>query len=129
MIRVQSAGEEFAFRGVLLQTVGSIVKYPLIAIAVEALIFGISHTYNVRGIIEVTLSGFLMGIMVYLTNGLEAASAAHAANNIAIFIMRGLGYYSAQETQWAAVIETVVIDLLFIAFIYFVGLKRNWFDR
>ena len=48
---------------------------------------------------------------------------------MAIFIMRALGYYSVQETQWVAVVETVVIDLFFIAFIYYVGLKRSWFDR
>lgn len=83
----QAFAEEYIFRGFLMQTLGSWFKIPIVAVIIQAVIFGIIHfQYNVTGMIGVLVSGIIYGFVTWYTKGLEISSALHAVNNLTIFI-------------------------------------------
>jgi len=83
----QAFAEEYLFRGFLMQTLGSWFKIPIVAVIIQAVIFGIIHfQYNVTGMIGVLVSGIIYGFVTWYTKGLEISSALHAVNNLTIFI-------------------------------------------
>ena len=49
---LQCIAEEYLFRGLFMQTLGSWVKIPIVAVIAQALVFGLSHTYNIAGILR-----------------------------------------------------------------------------
>ena len=50
---LQCIAEEYIFRGFFLQTIGSWVKIPIVAIVVSALVFTAGHPYKLAGMISV----------------------------------------------------------------------------
>lgn len=87
----QAAGEEFFFRGYLIQAVGSIARNPWLPILVSALIFAAFHgTQNLPLFLDRFGFGVLAGVLVARTGGLEAAIAIHVVNNILAFSYAGL---------------------------------------
>ncbi len=128
---LQCCGEEFMFRGVILQGIGSWVKIPILAIVLQTILFAMGHPYGVYGVIEVLLSGFIMGYMVYYTKGLEASCAAHIVNNMTLFIMNGFGFktISTNGGQLKDVILAVAMNGVYLAVLMVVGKKFNWFER
>lgn len=103
---LQAAGEEFLFRGYLLQAAGSVGRSPWLAVAISAVIFTFMHgSQNVPLMVDRLGFGLLAGALVLLTGGLEAAIAAHVVNNVFAF-----GYAAAaggiaqartiQESTW-----------------------------
>ena len=128
---LQCAGEEFLFRGVMLQGIGSWVKRPLLAIALQSILFAAGHPYNIWGFLEVLCSGLILGYLVYRTRGLEASCAAHIVNNMVLFILNGFGFesISSNGTVPADVLLDVAINGLFLVCIIFAGKKYNWFNR
>ncbi len=128
---LQCIGEEFMFRGLGLQAVGSWTKIPLVAIIAQALVFASLHSYNIFGVIEVTISGLVMGILTYYTKGIEASSAQHIVNNMILFIMNGFGFQtiSSNGTTLSDVFFALITESLYLALIIFLGKKYNWFER
>jgi membrane protease YdiL (CAAX protease family) len=128
---LQCCGEEFMFRGVVLQAIGSWVKIPILAIVVQTLLFVLGHPYGIYGRIEVAAAGLIMGYMVYYTRGLEASCAAHIANNMMLFILNGFGFktISSDGGQLKDVIMVVVVNGLYLAFLIFMDKKYKWFER
>ncbi|MDO5861000.1 CPBP family intramembrane glutamic endopeptidase, partial [Methanobrevibacter sp.] len=85
LIPVQCIAEEYVFRGVLMQTIGSWFKIPILAIIIQAIIFAIGHTYDIKGVIAVFISGIVLALLTWKSNGLEAGSAIHSINNLMAF--------------------------------------------
>lgn len=128
VVPVQAAAEEYIYRGLLMQAIGSWTKLPALAAVLSAIIFGISHSrYDVLGIIAVGIQGLGLAFLAWYSRGLEASSAAHAANNLSVFIFSGLGLVSGGSGG----IETVLIQsgvmLLYCACIVLLDRKFNWF--
>lgn len=48
---LQCCGEEFMFRGIILQAIGSWVKIPILAIVLQTLLFVLGHPYGIYGMI------------------------------------------------------------------------------
>lgn len=105
---LQAAGEEYLFRGYLLQAFGSIVRTPWFGIIVSSLVFALFHgTQNVPLFIDRFAFGLLAAILVMKTGGIEAGIAAHVINNVYAF---GLGALtgtlsqtrSLQQIGWAS---------------------------
>lgn len=103
---LQAAGEEFLFRGYMLQVCGMISRGPWLAVALSAVVFAAMHgTQNLPLLVDRLGFGLLAGALVVLTGGLEAAIAAHVVNNVFAF-----GYAAAsggvaqartlQESTW-----------------------------
>lgn len=83
---LQAAGEEFFFRGYLMQGFGSLSHRPWVGVVASALVFAAFHgVQNVWLFLDRFGFGLLAGTLVLLTGGLEAAIAAHVANNLFAF--------------------------------------------
>lgn len=83
---LQAAGEEFLFRGYLLQAAGIVGRSPWFAVGLSAVIFAAMHgTQNAPLFVDRLGFGLLAGALVVLTGGLEAAIAAHVVNNVFAF--------------------------------------------
>ena len=90
---LQAAGEEYLFRGYLTQVLGSFVRSKWLAVAGSSLLFALAHGVGQNWPLFVSRLGFgaLMGVLVVVTGGLEAAIAAHAVNNVCTFVYATMG--------------------------------------
>lgn len=89
---VQAAAEEFGFRGLVSQAVGSWVKPPPIAIIVSTVLFAAAHTqYFGWATLDVAVFGAVAAWVTCRTGGLEAAIALHAVNNTLSFVLLASG--------------------------------------
>ena len=93
-------GEEIAFRIVLLRGLWSLLgdtrSAAVIAVVVQALIFGLVHVYQgPAGIVSSTVSGLVYGTITVMARGaIWPAAVAHGANNtIGLLLL-----YSAADT-------------------------------
>jgi membrane protease YdiL (CAAX protease family) len=84
LVPFQAAAEEYVFRGLLMQTVGSWLKHPAFAIVLPVPLFVFGHTYDALGMIDIAAFGLVAGWLTWRTGGLEAAIALHIVNNCAI---------------------------------------------
>jgi membrane protease YdiL (CAAX protease family) len=87
LVPLQAAGEEFAFRGLGMQTLGSWFRWPIIAIVVPTVGFAFAHNYNVWGKLDVAALGVSFAYLTWRTGGLEAGLVAHVINNVVVFIL------------------------------------------
>lgn len=80
---LQSAAEEYIFRGLAMQVIGSWVRPVWVAIVVSTVIFTIGHTqYELWGMLSVAVMGAGFAIVTWRTGGLEASIALHVVNNV-----------------------------------------------
>ncbi|QGN33097.1 CPBP family intramembrane glutamic endopeptidase [Microlunatus sp. Gsoil 973] len=94
---LQAAGEEYLFRGYLLQAFGSVVKSPWFGIVISSLVFALFHgTQNLPLFIDRFAFGLLAAMLVTRTGGIEAGIAAHVINNVYAF---GLGALTGTLSQ------------------------------
>ncbi|WP_405291865.1 CPBP family intramembrane glutamic endopeptidase [Methanobrevibacter sp.] len=127
-VPLQSIAEEYMFRGLLMQTLGSWFKIPVLALALQAIIFALLHGYNILGLIETLVSGIIYGFFAWKTNGIEVSSALHTANNftLGLFIMFGL-QLSTSTPQLTSVLPTIIFEIILSIIMYYVGKKTDWF--
>lgn len=130
LIPAQCIAEEYAFRGLLMQSFGSWFKIPILAIIVQALIFAVVHPYNSIGVIAILVSGIVYGVLAWRTNGLEAGAAIHSINNLFSFyvVALGLGSISSTLSYWDFLID-ILITLFTAIALYYIGNKKGWFDE
>ena len=86
---LQAAGEEYLFRGWVMQWVGSFVPSRIAAIALSCLVsaaaFASAHgSFHVWILLDLAVFAVAAVLLTWRTGGLEAACALHAVNNIAI---------------------------------------------
>ncbi|HRE78110.1 MAG TPA: type II CAAX endopeptidase family protein [Flavobacterium sp.] len=90
LIPLQTSFEEYFFRGYLMQGIGVVTKSRLIPLIITSVTFGLMHIANPEvgklGVSTMMIfyigSGFFMGIMTLMDEGLELALGFHAANNL-----------------------------------------------
>jgi membrane protease YdiL (CAAX protease family) len=83
---LQAMGEEYAFRGYLMQAFGSLTKQPWVAIVLTSVLFALAHgVQNVPLFLDRFVFGLMAGFIVWRTGGLEAGIAMHVWNNIVAF--------------------------------------------
>jgi len=94
MIPLQTSFEEYLFRGYLMQGIGAKFKSRLIPLIVTSVVFGLMHIANPEveklGYIVMLYyigTGFFLGIITLMDEGLELALGFHAANNLATAIL------------------------------------------
>jgi uncharacterized protein len=89
---IQAAAEEFGFRGVVTQAVGSWVKPAWVSVAVSTIVFALLHTqYFGWATLDVAIFGVVAAVLVWRTGGLEASIALHAVNNTVSFVFLATG--------------------------------------
>ncbi len=89
LIPVQTSLEEYLFRGYLMQGFGVLFQNKLVPLILTSVIFGAMHLMNPEvtklGYIMMVYyigTGFLLGIMTLMDDGMELALGFHAANNL-----------------------------------------------
>jgi len=129
---LQSAAEEYFFRGYLSQAIAGWIGRPragaVVAAVVTATLFSLAHapadfqTFLYRFAIGLALSA-----AVWLTGGLEASIALHAVNNVVIFLLAGALGDRAAAAEPGGVIGwgTSVLGMLgMAAFVGWVAVAR-----
>ncbi len=90
LIPLQAAGEEYFFRGWIMQNVGSWFRNPMVGLVVGLTVSVVSFSWA-HGSPDVWVLGSLAvfaltaGIATWRTGGLEAGIVIHAVNNIGVF--------------------------------------------
>jgi uncharacterized protein len=92
MTPLQAAGEEYLFRGWIMQNVGAWFARPMVGLVasliVSAAAFSILHLSPDPWILgTIACLGLAAGIATWRTGGLEAAIAIHAVNNVLSFVV------------------------------------------
>ena len=89
LIPLQTSFEEYLFRGYLMQGIGVITKSRLVPLIITSVLFGVMHIANPEvgklGLIIMVYyigTGFFLGIITLMDEGLELALGFHAANNL-----------------------------------------------
>ncbi|MEN1785259.1 MAG: CPBP family intramembrane glutamic endopeptidase [Bacteroidota bacterium] len=89
LIPFQTSFEEYFFRGYLFQGLGIITKHRWIPLVITSVLFGLMHFANPEveklgpGIMVYYIgTGFFLGIITLMDEGLELALGFHAANNL-----------------------------------------------
>ncbi|QDP97243.1 CPBP family intramembrane metalloprotease [Microlunatus elymi] len=126
---LQAIGEEYLFRGYLLQAFGSLVKNPWFGVIVSSLVFALFHgTQNLPLFIDRFAFGLLAAMLVMRTGGIEAGVGAHVINNVYAWFLAGLTSTIAtsrnlQEIGWVSAAVDVGGFALFAVLAYLAGRK------
>jgi membrane protease YdiL (CAAX protease family) len=130
----QAAGEEYFFRGYLLQGVGALVRSPLVAVLVTTVLFTMAHGVwpweSPALFLDRFAFGLVAGFLAIRTGGLEAPIAVHAANNVVTFVYAALTNsvgtsLGATDAPWSLVILDVVKFAAFGAIVVLVSRRQN----
>jgi membrane protease YdiL (CAAX protease family) len=133
LVPLQAATEEYLYRGVLLQSIGSWLRWAPFGVIISATVFAFSHAYDGWGILQVALIGVAFAYATVRTGGLEAAIAFHAVNNIGVFVVTGTGMFgptgitSDTGGPWAVVAQLVTVALWVLALEWFA--RRHRIER
>ncbi len=89
MVPLQTSFEEYFFRGYLMQGIGILAKNKWVPLVITSVIFGGLHFFNpevdkMGNIIMIYYigTGFFLGIITLMDEGLELALGFHAGNNL-----------------------------------------------
>jgi membrane protease YdiL (CAAX protease family) len=89
MIPIQTSMEEYYMRGYMMQGIGLLAKNRWVPLVVTSTLFGLMHILNPEvaklgyGIMIFYIgTGFFLGILTLMDEGLELALGFHAANNL-----------------------------------------------
>ena len=130
VVPIQCIAEEYVYRGLLMQTLGSWFNIPLLAVILQAIIFGFTHGYNGIGNIGIIISGLVMGFLAWKANGLEVSSAFHTANNLSFSLLVMFGIQSTTSTiQMADLLISTMGSVIFGILLYYIGKRNNWFGE
>ena len=94
LIPIQTSFEEYFLRGYLFQGIGLLAKNRWVPLVVTSIIFGLLHLANPEveklgyGIMVYYIgTGFFLGILTLMDQGLELALGFHAANNLITILL------------------------------------------
>jgi len=106
---LQSAGEEYFFRGYLLQGFGALVRAPWFTLTCTSLLFAFAHgSQNLPLFVDRFFFGLVAGGLVLFTGGLEAGIAMHIVNNVVVLALAAAAGQLPQtlgtsEASWSLV--------------------------
>jgi membrane protease YdiL (CAAX protease family) len=118
---LQSAAEEYVFRGYLSQTIAGWIKAPragaITAAVVTATLFSLAHVPpDFLTFLDRFVFGLAASAVVWLTGGLEGAIVLHAVNNVLVFTLAGaLGEAVATDDVTGPGLLLVLVDVLAMA--------------
>jgi membrane protease YdiL (CAAX protease family) len=133
---LQAAGEEYAFRGYLLQAFGGLFRSRWVAVVVSAFLFGCAHGLgqSIPIFFDRFAFGLVAGALVVLTGGLEAGIAMHVLNNWLAFGL-ALAYGDMASTleptggSWWSIPVTLTQSLVYLGLAYAVAKRMGLADR
>lgn len=147
LIPIQTTAEELLFRGVLLQGFKKLFKFPIIAILISGILFGLMHGANPEVerlgyglLIFYIMTGVFLGIMAHLDNGIELSAGYHAVNNIFATIILTNNWqsfhtdalfmdYSEPVFGWESMLTLIVIQPVLLLLFSKKYKWGNWKER
>jgi membrane protease YdiL (CAAX protease family) len=118
---LQSAAEEYLFRGYLSQAIAGWIRAPragaIVAALVTATLFSLAHVPpDFLTFFDRFAFGLAASAGVWLTGGLEGAIVLHAVNNVLVFVLAGaLGEAVATDDVSGPALLVVALDVLAMA--------------
>jgi membrane protease YdiL (CAAX protease family) len=125
---LQSAGEEYFFRGYLLQGFGAVVRARWFTLLCTSLLFAVAHgSQTLAAFVDRFAFGLVAGGLVLVTGGLEAAIALHVVNNLVVLSLAAASgtisqALAATDTSWSPVVFDLVLFVVY-------GLLVAWLFR
>lgn len=147
LIPIQTSTEEYVFRGYLMQGFANLSKNKWFPLFMTSLIFGSMHVFNPEVakmgyviMIYYIGTGFFLGIITLMDEGLELALGFHAANNLVgallvtsdwtVFQTHSIFKDMSEPSAGLDVILPVVIVYPILLFIFSKKYNwRNWKER
>lgn len=124
VVPLQSAAEEYVFRGLLLQTLTAWFRTPWVAVVVTSVLFLAGHGYNDPLVwCELLLMAVVGCWLTIRTGGLEATIAMHVVNNGLSLALSGLSGVPSLEQAGDYALSEV------IPFMVAMPLYGWWVDR
>lgn len=117
---LQAAGEEYVFRGLLLQGLGALRWPPWLCCGASGLLFAVAHLqFDPHLFIDRLLLGVAFAFLAVRTGGLESGIAIHAIKNIAVLVPTGLlgtvdDALDPQSVSWLPLIVDAVLLALVV---------------
>lgn len=127
VIPIQSAAEEYLYRGFLGQAIGHWARSPILAILVPIPFFVFSHNYDSWAMLSVAYIALLAGILTWWTGGLEAGIALHAMNNLTstlIFFFVKVVDLQTSGTIFDFFVQSFAVTCAAIAIIFLAKLRN-----
>ena len=130
---LQSAAEEYLFRGYLSQAIAGWIRAPrtgaIVAAVVTAALFSVAHVPpDFLTFLDRFVFGLAASAVVWLTGGLEAAIVLHAVNNVIVFILAGTlgeGVATEEVPEGTGPLFTLVSVVSMAAFVAVVARSRR----
>ena len=142
MVPLQTSFEEYLFRGYLMQGIGILTKNRWLPLFLTSIAFGLLHIANpeIEKLGNILLihyigTGFLLGIMTLMDEGLELALGFHAANNLVASLLMTADWTAFQTNSILKDISDPTMGSLeiilpvFVVYpilLYVLSLKYNW---
>ncbi|MDA9356823.1 CPBP family intramembrane metalloprotease [Flavobacteriaceae bacterium] len=153
LVPIQTSFEEYFFRGYLMQGIGNVFKNRWVPLIFTSVVFGLLHIVNPEVsklgyfiMIYYIGTGFFLGILTLMDEGMELALGFHAANNLFIALLvtaewtafktDSIFKYTAEPTYigWTEFLENpwIITEIALPVFIIFPILlfvfskKYNW---
>ena len=128
---LQALGEEYGFRGYLMQAFGSLFKSRVAAVLITALLFALAHgVQNFPLFFDRFTFGLIAGVLVVLVGGLEAGIALHILNNLLAFgVAIAFGQLDSaltvSEASWWQLPVTLVQNGLFLLLVLWLARRMG----
>ena len=132
---LQALGEEYAFRGYLMQAVGSLTKSRVAALLATSGLFALAHgAQNFPLFFDRFAFGLMAGLTVILLGGLEAGIALHILNNlvafgVAIFFGDVQGALEVSEVSWWQLPVTIAQNGVYLLLVLLVARRMGLGNR
>ena len=127
---LQCIAAEYLFRGLLMQTLGSWLRVPVIAVILQSAVFVLMHPYDMIGKIGIFVSGMVFALTAWIGRGIEISSAFHICNNMTIFYLQGMNIAEISSTSdMRSLIFGTVTGVAYILIIFIISKRTNWFSR
>lgn len=147
LIPLQTSFEEYLFRGHMMQGLGLAVRNRWLPLAVTSTLFGLMHIANPEVeklgyslLIYYIGTGFFLGILTLMDEGLELALGFHAANNLITALLVTADWTAFQTNSiykdvsepalgWDAIMPVFVVFPILLFIFSKVYKWKNWKDR
>lgn len=147
LIPLQTSFEEYMFRGYMMQGIGLIAKNRWVPLVITSVLFGLMHLGNPEvgklgyGIMVYYIgTGFFLGIITLMDEGLELALGFHAANNLISALLVTADWtafqtnsiyrdVSSPELGWDVFVPVLIIYPILLLIFSRKYRWSNWQDR
>ncbi|WP_340198766.1 CPBP family intramembrane glutamic endopeptidase [Ascidiimonas sp. W6] len=140
LLPIQTSFEEYFLRGYMMQGLGVLAKNRWVPLFVTSIFFGLLHAFNPEveklGYIVMVYyigTGFLLGIMTLMDDGLELALGYHAGNNILAALLVTSDWTALQTDSLFIDVSDPKVGLeiltplvLYAVILFIMGKKYKW---